>query len=324
MSLLKKITDIGTNECLSICENKYIRLTNAVNIGQIFFIALPAIIGNTFFLDCGNSFTFRFFTLVTLAVFNIYLNSRGKYLVSKFGTLLSPFFLIFIFPVLANTVHGAMFLSFSYGIMVIGGLAFMIFSYGPEKKYLHTSVIFFAFFALFYELFLTFFVEDLSIVPFIFESSYNFFYFQITKTLILVFLYVYLFKLKVDYHNSQVEIFRMNDTLAMVNKDLKVLNTKLEDLVSERTIKLETQNKRIKELAYTNSHIIRAYVARINGLINMAELKGASEKEKQFCFTQIKENSVGLENVTKTLSQSLVTEECSESLDARPQTQEVS
>jgi light-regulated signal transduction histidine kinase (bacteriophytochrome) len=130
--------------------------------------------------------------------------------------------------------------------------------------------------------------------------------------MILVILYFFLFTLKADYHNSQVRVLEMNKTLSLINGDLKELNSTLGEMVGERTRKLETQNKRIRDLAYTNSHIIRAYVARINGLVNLAELKNCSEEDKIFCFNMIKENSISLDKVTRALSEDLVTEECME------------
>ena len=47
------------------------------------------------------------------------------------------------------------------------------------------------------------------------------------------------------------------------------MNEMLEDRVRQRTIELENKNKRLSEYAFINSHMLRAPVSRILGLINL-------------------------------------------------------
>ena len=55
----------------------------------------------------------------------------------------------------------------------------------------------------------------------------------------------------------------------------------LEDKVAKRTQMLEKQNEQLTEYSFFNSHILRAPVSRIRGLLNLLSLKiEVAEEEK--------------------------------------------
>ena len=60
---------------------------------------------------------------------------------------------------------------------------------------------------------------------------------------------------------------------------MRKLNEHLESRIAERTSDLENRNAQLTEYAFINSHLLRAPVARVIGLLNlMAKTDNASKK----------------------------------------------
>ncbi|WP_448518914.1 GAF domain-containing protein [Rhodoflexus sp.] len=59
----------------------------------------------------------------------------------------------------------------------------------------------------------------------------------------------------------------MNEELNALNEELQTINETLEQRVEERTRQLEIQNQQLREYAFINSHVLRAPLARIRGLL---------------------------------------------------------
>jgi GAF domain-containing protein len=63
------------------------------------------------------------------------------------------------------------------------------------------------------------------------------------------------------------EVETMNEELNALNEELQTINETLEQRVEERTHQLEIQNRQLREYAFINSHVLRAPLARIRGLL---------------------------------------------------------
>jgi len=63
------------------------------------------------------------------------------------------------------------------------------------------------------------------------------------------------------------EVETMNEELNALNEELHTINETLEERVEERTHQLEIQNQQLREYAFINSHVLRAPLARIRGLL---------------------------------------------------------
>ncbi|WP_250631935.1 GAF domain-containing protein [Rhodoflexus caldus] len=63
------------------------------------------------------------------------------------------------------------------------------------------------------------------------------------------------------------EVETMNEELNALNEELQTINETLEQRVEERTHQLEIQNQQLREYAFINSHVLRAPLARIRGLL---------------------------------------------------------
>ena len=82
--------------------------------------------------------------------------------------------------------------------------------------------------------------------------------------------------------------------------ELKQQNTSLEEKVKERTTELleineavKEQNEKLKDIAWTQSHVVRAPLARLMGLVNILQM---DEEMPELNKTQILENVVSSAN----------------------------
>jgi hypothetical protein len=84
------------------------------------------------------------------------------------------------------------------------------------------------------------------------------------------------------------EIESKNDALSnqseeirQINEALKSVNEHLEERVTERTHELEEQNRQLSEYAFINSHLLRAPLSSILGLIHVMHASDLSKKERE-------------------------------------------
>jgi len=76
------------------------------------------------------------------------------------------------------------------------------------------------------------------------------------------------------------EIETMNEELNALNEELSTINESLEATVQKRTQELELQNQQLTEYAFINSHLLRAPLARIQGLSALIASEVNSNKDK--------------------------------------------
>jgi light-regulated signal transduction histidine kinase (bacteriophytochrome) len=70
-------------------------------------------------------------------------------------------------------------------------------------------------------------------------------------------------------NHQQLEIFNQSEALKLQSEEIKSINESLEERVRERTQVLEEKNKQLAEYAFINSHVLRAPVSTMLGLINL-------------------------------------------------------
>lgn len=132
-------------------------------------------------------------------------------------------------------------------------------------------------------------------------------YYGFGKIAITILLYSTFFTFKWMYHTNRVALLKLTNELDKKNQTLSILNVSLENKVTERTVKLSLQNERIKSLAHTNAHEIRAYIVRIMGLSEVIK-HDTTQKEKEYCESKILENISELDKITQKLSKELIEE----------------
>ncbi|WP_157446857.1 hypothetical protein [Cytophaga aurantiaca] len=197
-----------------------------------------------------------------------------------------------------------MFLWIPYAIMALGVVPFFIFSFEEEKILMLSVIGLYVLLVVGFDEFLLSHFDQLPDLAFI--KKY-YLYYLFAKIAITVFLYTTFLMFKLMYHNNRVKLLRTTEELNQKNEALNTLNASLENKVAERTAKLSLQNERIKNLAYTNAHEIRSYIARIIGLSNIVK-HDISQEEKEFCESKIVENISDLDKVTQKLSKELIEE----------------
>jgi PAS domain S-box-containing protein len=95
--------------------------------------------------------------------------------------------------------------------------------------------------------------------------------------------YVELSKNKITYGGQLAELTLANDIT--------------ERILHERTI--EKQNDKLKDIAWIQSHVVRAPVARMMGLINLIKEDDLDEKETGEFLNHVLESAVELDNIIK-------------------------
>lgn len=109
---------------------------------------------------------------------------------------------------------------------------------------------------------------------------------------------------------KQLEMISQNEKLFQQKKEIALLNTNLESLVSQRTQELKDtldnltkQNQDLSQFSYIISHNLRAPVARILGLVNIFNEKDYNDDFNKQIFSHLKQTSIDLNVVIKDLTQ---------------------
>jgi signal transduction histidine kinase len=306
MGLLQKIVDLGITQKINSIHQQYIRIVNIINLLYIFAIAIPLLMAVILLSNDGVNSYARYLLLIGCSILGIILNGFRLHTFSKIATSITPIFTLIVFPIFYNHfIHAGMFLWIPYAIIALGIVPFSIFSFENEKTIM-LSVICFYMFALFGldEILMSVFnqLPDMSFI-----KKY-YFYYMLAKIAIAIFLYSIFLTFKIMYYNNRVHLSNLTNELDQKNHELNILNVSLEKKVTERTAQLTLQNNRIKNLAHTNAHEIRAYIARIIGLMNISKQNTVSTTDLEYCQTKITENIIDLEKITQRLSKELIEE----------------
>lgn len=113
-----------------------------------------------------------------------------------------------------------------------------------------------------------------------------------------------------DEITSQKEqIARQAKELEQVNGEMKNMNESLEVLVKERTKKIESQNKKLRDYAFSNSHEVRAPLSNLLGLINVSKIQGMTSEEQEEIIEKIYISALDLDSVITKVNKILEDEE---------------
>jgi nitrate/nitrite-specific signal transduction histidine kinase len=99
--------------------------------------------------------------------------------------------------------------------------------------------------------------------------------------------------------------------IAKQKEELDVLNKSLECKVAERTQKLEEQNKKLRDHAFYNAHLLRGPFCRIQGLINLQELvtdeteQLGIEQKLKFSIKELEERISEIQKIVDCESESI-------------------
>jgi signal transduction histidine kinase len=99
-----------------------------------------------------------------------------------------------------------------------------------------------------------------------------------------------------------LELEERNDMVLKQKVEIDAINDNLEMMVRKRSKQLQDKNDRIKEYAFSNSHIVRGPLARILGLVSIAE-------HEPNVIDMIAKNAKELDIVIKEMTEILAEEE---------------
>jgi PAS domain-containing protein len=100
---------------------------------------------------------------------------------------------------------------------------------------------------------------------------------------------------------QQNEIFEKNETLQKQKEEIEAINDSLEDRVRERTMVLEEKNRQLSEYAYINSHILRAPLSSMMGLIGLMKYQELSGDDRRL-FELLKETARHLDDIVNKIN----------------------
>lgn len=86
----------------------------------------------------------------------------------------------------------------------------------------------------------------------------------------------------VEIHGNRIE-FGTNPCRIITANDLSEIHKKTEAITEK--------NRRLQEIAWTQSHLVRAPLARLLGLLDLLDYEEVNAEEKEFCLTQVRESA---------------------------------
>ncbi|MTI38814.1 hypothetical protein [Fulvivirga lutimaris] len=108
----------------------------------------------------------------------------------------------------------------------------------------------------------------------------------------------------IELSDANQELQTLNEELVASNEEVKTVNDNLEQLVLERTRKINQQLEKISKYAFINSHHLRAPVARILGLINLINHDDKITVKNELLI-KLKESTDELDEIIKSMNRLL-------------------
>jgi signal transduction histidine kinase len=103
---------------------------------------------------------------------------------------------------------------------------------------------------------------------------------------------------------QNIKLETLTKRIEIQNKQLKEYNDHLEERIETRTRELEKRNAQLTEYAFINSHLLRAPVASILGMIDLLSRTATSDEQKQH-LRHLLISSRELDNIVKQITQVL-------------------
>ncbi|MBX2895218.1 MAG: hypothetical protein KF763_07240 [Cyclobacteriaceae bacterium] len=219
------------------------------------------------------------------AIIGFVLNALRQHVLSKVLFMVSWILCVIIIPVVTGENHVvALYMHPFYGIATTI-IVHLIFSYRREK-YLYYSFLAVAWGLIIFSYdFIMYYNPDLPVLSF-FPNGFS--RWRLIILILAAFFngaIIYLIRLNHDFYAA---LQKRNDTISdqykrleCQRKDLEALKQDLEEKVKARTQLLLEQNNKLREYTFFNSHILRAPVSRIRGLLYLLSVETSPDEEKR-------------------------------------------
>lgn len=97
------------------------------------------------------------------------------------------------------------------------------------------------------------------------------------------------------------ELLNIQDQVHQANEELRVINTNLEAIVEERTLRLSKVNRELDMFLYRASHDLRRPITTLMGLVEVSKL-GFDEASARMLFEKINDTAVNMDSMLEKFS----------------------
>ncbi|QZK91008.1 PAS domain S-box protein [Flavobacterium sp. CHNK8] len=105
---------------------------------------------------------------------------------------------------------------------------------------------------------------------------------------------------------SEVKLLDINKKLNIQTKELQRSNEQLEQFALSRSqyvMQMEAQNEKLRNIAWTQSHLVRAPLSRILGIINLIEMQRDNLDDLMFCLKQLRVSSDEMDAIIRKITE---------------------
>lgn len=105
---------------------------------------------------------------------------------------------------------------------------------------------------------------------------------------------------------SEVKLLEINKKLNIQTKELQLSNEQLEQFALSRSqyvTQMEAQNEKLRNIAWTQSHLVRAPLSRILGIINLIEMQQDNLDDLMFCLKQLRVSSDEMDAIIRKITE---------------------
>lgn len=241
-------------------------------------------------------------------VVGISLNMLRQHVLSKLVFISSWIALINIIPTVLGNVSPINFFTYPLYCLVTSTIIHLIFSPYRERFFYYFFTIFVWGLVVFSFEFMSYFNPEVNLQT-VFPAGFTLM--RVTIIMLTVFInaaVMYLIRINNQFYTS---LQKKNETISeqykrleSQRKALEDLKQKLEEKVAARTQLLTEQNSKLREYTFFNSHVLRAPVSRIRGLLYLLSIEVSPDEEKRI-RALLAESMVELDQAIKSINDKL-------------------
>ena len=283
---IKNLFNVGVDDTLDQDLRTRVTASNVVFITILIILFIIISLNAKSYLTLGIP-SFRAalpLLMFGISIGGILLNHARYFLAARLVFFLSWTLYITAFPVWRPASVYSYFLHPMFGI-VSSTMVLLMFSFRKEKVVYLTFLIFSMLITVFSFDFISWFDhEGVAEIILTYTTSFRLHIYPFFFTVFFNLVLIYVFRINGKFFDLQQQqhetIFSQNRQLSEARLKLELTNNELEARVRERTMELLEQNTRLMEYAFFHSHVLRAPVSRIRGLLNLMNLPIDSEEQK--------------------------------------------
>jgi len=276
-------------------------LGRRVVFSNIIYISLPVVyfifmaLDYQSYLQLRNNLNFDQFIIpivISICFFCLWLNKINRTLLSRNLFLLSWPFLLQIIPLKLIDAPIDYILAFPVGLIFHSILVQLMLSHRKEKFYYWSWLVINLLTMFFMSNILDYFDSDHSNPKVITLDKF----YKLDSILYWFLFNMVVFFIILELERNIQKILNSNLLIEEQKFELNTINDNLEEIISQRTMALEEQNKKLRNYAFYNAHLLRGPFCRIQGLLNVRELNNESKEEEELIKVMLNKSIEELDN----------------------------